>query len=635
MPNQTLHSATRAATFVPSSFNADERTVELTWTTGAEVRRESWFDGPFIEKLETGADNVRLERLNQGAALLDSHQSGSLSAVLGVVERAWLEGGVGRAKVRFSSRADVEGIVADVRDGIVRNVSVGYQIHQTQRDEGSNPPVIRVMDWEPHELSLVPVPADAGCQVRSEAEQTTPTHREMTTNPTQAGADSASNDVQTAAAEPSAVELRSIQEDAKRARLEAAMTRAAMQSGYPDDKLDGLLRECRTMEDCTFRLLAHMKEQQAARAVPPADAPLTVTRAEGSDLVQRLGEALAYRVAPVGAPSDAAREFRGASLLDMARACLEKSGTSTLGLSKRELVKRAFHVSSDFSDLFTSTAERSLMDGYEEEPHQWSEFCYRRDFPDFRETKGVLLSASLVPSALLEGGEYKAGTMRTDSMTAQLSTYGRKVLITREMVINDDLSALSEVVPKLGRGCRLLEHNSVLSLITGNALAGIDGVALYDASHSNTADVAIGTPAIAKATELMRKQTDPAGERINLEPSFILCSAAQELAVTQLMNPIGYAPAAAVGASGPNIYAGRYRVIVDPRLDAVDPDLLHFIASPNRIPTIRYGFLEGESGPAIDTLETRDPDGLTLLCRHDFGVSLSDFRGFARINLSA
>ena len=57
-----------------------------------------------------------------------------------------------------------------IRDGIIRNISVGYtrlKIQKTETADGALP-LWRVVDWEPSEISAVPVPADAGAQVRAE-----------------------------------------------------------------------------------------------------------------------------------------------------------------------------------------------------------------------------------------------------------------------------------------------------------------------------------------------------------------------------------------------------------------------------------------------------------------------------------
>ena len=159
----------RAASLQPASYDADARTIEVVFTTGAAVVRSTYVDGTYNEVLATGPSNVRLERLNAGAPLLDSHNSGELAMVLGAVVpgSARMTGGAGVAKVRLSDAARAADTVADIRDGIIRNVSVGYLVHAYDRSEGDGTPTFTVTDWEPVEISAVAVPADAGAQFRA------------------------------------------------------------------------------------------------------------------------------------------------------------------------------------------------------------------------------------------------------------------------------------------------------------------------------------------------------------------------------------------------------------------------------------------------------------------------------------
>lgn len=152
------------------SIDAGQRTFEVVWSTGAAVRRFDWItERPFIEELSMDPAHVRLDRLNGGGPVLDSHDRFELKGILGVVERAWIENGEGRARVRFSSRAEVDSIWRDVQDGIVRNVSVGYQVLKfadATKPEDAMKRLLAV-DWEPMEISLVAVGADAKAGVRA------------------------------------------------------------------------------------------------------------------------------------------------------------------------------------------------------------------------------------------------------------------------------------------------------------------------------------------------------------------------------------------------------------------------------------------------------------------------------------
>lgn len=162
---------TRAAEVRASSFSEPDNTVELVWTTGARVRRVSWMDGPYDEELVVSQNAVRLERLNAGAPFLDTHDDYSLRSVIGAVVpgSAKIERGVGVATIKLSSAPGDADTVRKIRDGIIRNVSVGYRILKVEKTEGQDGDVAlwRVVDWEPMELSAVPIPADPGAQMRS------------------------------------------------------------------------------------------------------------------------------------------------------------------------------------------------------------------------------------------------------------------------------------------------------------------------------------------------------------------------------------------------------------------------------------------------------------------------------------
>ncbi len=150
------------------AINEDSRTVELTFTTGADVLRFDWETGrKFFERLSLDSKHVRMQRLNGGAPLLDSHSAYTLASQIGVVERATVDGKKGIAAVRFSKRADVEPFYQDVRDKIIRNVSVGYRVNRFDEvGEKNGIPVRLATDWEPYEISMVAMGADSGARVR-------------------------------------------------------------------------------------------------------------------------------------------------------------------------------------------------------------------------------------------------------------------------------------------------------------------------------------------------------------------------------------------------------------------------------------------------------------------------------------
>lgn len=149
----------RAATFDRAAIDEEARTVELAWSS--EQPYERWWG---VEILDHSPQSIRLARLSSGGPLLMDHDARDH---VGVIESVRIDADrVGRALVRFGRSQRAEEIFQDVRDGIRRNVSVGYMIHRaTLVETKEDQEIYRVTDWEPHEISLVSVPADASVGV--------------------------------------------------------------------------------------------------------------------------------------------------------------------------------------------------------------------------------------------------------------------------------------------------------------------------------------------------------------------------------------------------------------------------------------------------------------------------------------
>lgn len=156
----------RAATFNRDSVNVENRTVEVAFSSEAEVER--WFGK---EILRHDAQACDLSRLNDGGAALFNH---GWDKQIGVVERAWLDRDKkGRALIRFGNSALANEKFQDVQDGILRHISVGYSVNDMTCD---NPEAdwddrrYIVTDWQPYEISFVTVPADTSVGVGRNAD---------------------------------------------------------------------------------------------------------------------------------------------------------------------------------------------------------------------------------------------------------------------------------------------------------------------------------------------------------------------------------------------------------------------------------------------------------------------------------
>jgi hypothetical protein len=151
---------------------ADDGLLRLRLSASSETPylRQSWWDDPWIEVLGHKDGEVQLDRLNGGAAVLANHDrytavGATPLAAIGAVEKAWLEGGRLMADLVISRRQGLADLRQDIADGLVRNVSIGYQIGERTLTKSApnkgEPDEYRVTTWTPFEISLVDIPADA------------------------------------------------------------------------------------------------------------------------------------------------------------------------------------------------------------------------------------------------------------------------------------------------------------------------------------------------------------------------------------------------------------------------------------------------------------------------------------------
>ena len=162
---------------------------EIVFTTGAPVKRYDWANGRYyMEQLEVSDEAIDLSRLQRGAPLLNSHYAWDLESQLGVCDQPEIRNGQGVCQTQLSRRESVKGVVQDLDDNVIRNVSVGYArnaIEMVAPSEDAGMWIYRVTRWTPMEVSLVTIPADMDSQVvRSEGGNfKTPDGRELRSFP--------------------------------------------------------------------------------------------------------------------------------------------------------------------------------------------------------------------------------------------------------------------------------------------------------------------------------------------------------------------------------------------------------------------------------------------------------------------
>ena len=604
--------------------------------------------------------------MNGGAPFLDSHDSWSLRSVLGAVEpgSVRIEAGQGVATIRLTSAPDAADTVHRILEKTVRHVSVGYRVHRYEitKREGSRE-LWRAVDWEPMEVSAVAMPADPGAHIRAagsgqqalalciltrqdstaaaaadQKEAAMPNETPPAGGTTDASRsapapmESRAPENPPAPAAPSAEAIRA--EERQRA---AEITTLCQRHGLGIDFGADLIARGVTIDAARAAILDRLvNENPTTRG-----GEIVLAQARGAsttDLGFRdaITEALLHRHAPglhlLGAGG---REFRGMTLLELARAALERRGVSTRGMAKMELAGEAllgrasvgYHSTSDFPLILANVANKTLRAAYDTTPRSFTAWARQVTIADFKPVSRTQLGGAPDLLKVPESGEFTYGTIGEGREVYALATYGRIIGITRQTLINDDLDAFTRVPTAFGAAAADLESDLVYSILTGNP-AMADGTALFHASHANLGTAgAISETTLAEAYRLFGNQRGLEGRQISVLPRFLITPPGSR-SVEARKNVTATTPNAVAGV---NAFAGRLEPIEEARLiPTAGADPWFLAADPARIDTVEYGYLEGNTGVTTETRSGFEVDGIEIKARHDFATKAIDWRGLYR-----
>jgi hypothetical protein len=657
----------REGALQPSSWNAEARTIDVVWTTGSRGARFDWEAGLVDEELATAPANVRLDRLNSGAPVLNSHQRGDLAAQIGVVVpgAVRMDRGRGLATLRLSDRADLAPIVADIAAGIIRNVSVGYTVHayEIEQRQGQRP-LYRAVDWEPYEISFVPVPFDAAAQVRSGAAAldhqpcTLRTLNPMESHMPRARSQSAQTETLEDPVAPPAPA--STNQPATIAQLREYGDLVADTNGLDRERCATVVLDMAerglTFAQASSEMLSALAERQRSftgdiRAGGAAYASALGAGGQTHDNPQfhaRAIEDAIYSRLSGRPPSDQARELMGMSMIQLAGDMLVRRGVRDVqrmapgdvleaAAFNRVGARAAFLTSdragafgvgpamttSDFPDLLGAAGQRFLLDIFAAAGSPLKVISRERSARDFRDISGLQLSGFGTLPKVPEDGEIKRGSFSSRKETYRLETFAKMFSLTRQAIINDDLGAFADPIRIMARAAAETEAQVFADLVNSNPTLASDNTALFHANHGNLA----GTGAAPSVTTLaegrlaMRSQKDDDDVTpLATAPRYLVTSPKRETEVEQLI----VATTVPTTTGDANPFSGKLIPMVDPRLSA---DPWYLFADPANAPVLEHAYLDGRPGPHMEMQDVWDRLATSWRIYMDFGAGIVDYRG--------
>lgn len=600
--------------------DTDSRTVELSFSSETPYGR--WFGDEILCHDE---ECINLERFNNGlGTVLFNHDR---DAVVGHIEKVWLEDNRGKALVRFDTDEQSETIFQKVQSGTLQGVSVGYAIYryevledeETKSTNGRfNGPAYVVTDWEPLEISIVSVPADPTVGVGRSAEEI---HTSIDTQEDNTRMDQEKNlEVQEVKSEP--VETGLTQADLQKAMEQERKRTSEITALFRDFDVEGA-DEAIVMGVSVDEARAMVMDQLRARnkgvSVTMGEAESDKFRAAAQDAV------LMAAGIPVADAAPGAQELRGHSMVELAREALQREGLKANFGDNMELARQAINSTSTFPAIMANLANKSVMVGFNEAETTYQIWAGKGSNRDFKEAARVALSEAGNLELVPEGGQFQQDFLGEASARTKVATYGKLFSLTRQAIINDDLGLFSKIATKYGSAAKRLVNKMVYAQLTGNVKMQ-DNIALFDTKHGNVAGTgeALSVKAIAKAITAMRRQKGITGEAtLNITPKYLVVPPELEVTAYQIVNSTAAVDGVNSGVVNP--YKGRFVVVADAEL--TDPDAWYLVADATQHDTIEVTYLNGVETPRLETRQGFDVDGIEYKVAFDCGVSALDFRG--------
>jgi hypothetical protein len=619
---------------------SDNLVLEFPFSSEEPYLRSSWWDDPWVEILGHNEGECDLARLAGGAPVLSNHGRFSTGdsplCLIGVTQRAWIDAGRGYVEIKLSRREGMDGLLQDIADGIVRNVSVGYQVLErtlVKSSGGVSPDEYRITRWLPMEVSLVDIPADATVGLGRSHDAGAPSdalpgYRVIDLpepGASQKGLTMGQEAQTQGAGTPTAPDLESVRREAAEAeRVRASEIRKSVRAAGLEDALaDDYISRATSVGDANADILRRLAERTAAAQVS-SRADIQIVRDETETRRDMASAALLHRFNPRNALPEGAREFRGLTLIELARDCLERQGIRTRGMDKQDIARRAFEGTSDLANIVANVANKTLRQAYQAAPRTFTGWARETTAADFKTIPRVSLSDAPALETVNENGEFKRGAVTDGKETYQLATVGKIIGITRQVIINDDLAAFTRLPQLFATAAANYESDTVYGILTANA-ALADGVALFHATHANLTGTgtAISVASLDVGRAGMRVQKTPMGVVMNLAPRYLIVPAAKET----LANQYTSADFVSAKASDINPFKGGLEVVVEGRLDASSTTAWYLAADPNQIDTVEYCYLEGQQGVYLESRQGFEVDGMELKARLDFAAKAIDYRG--------
>jgi phage major head subunit gpT-like protein len=295
---------------------------------------------------------------------------------------------------------------------------------------------------------------------------------------------------------------------------------------------------------------------------------------------------------------------------------------------RRGDIKAAGFSTLSLPGLLSNVANKELLEGYMEEDQTWKEIAAVKSVNDFKQVTTYRMLDDMQYELLPKGGKIRHGTTGEQSFTRQARTYAKMYSITREDIVNDDLSAFDALRDRIGRGAAMALNDKFWTTFMDNSTFYTSGNSNYiEGATTNLGADGVGLSAGVKAFRTMRSPSADGSKRVGGPPPTLLLvppeleSIADGLYVGRNVANVKVADA--------NIHAGKYRPVVVPWLSdtaftGYSTTAWYLFRAPNSsMAPVVVSFLDGVQTPTVESSDADfDQLGIQFRGYHDFGVDM-------------
>lgn len=601
-------------------------------------KRYDWESGEYYTEI-LDVNGSEVERLN---TFFKDHYR-SVDSAIGKVFNVRVEDGLLIGDVTFGTDEGSQTIYRKYLEGILTDVSIGYEIldYEVTRGADDKSDEVLITRYSLIELSAVGVGFDSGAKKRNKDTEDgdVKVNKKELQRLAELQAMSKRNDEQNVEMSK-LLGMQKEANEAERAKLEA--DRVAMEADKAELKrakdVNDLVitygeRGAKVLETFDGKKPTADEFSRAlldafAGQTPHASTNTTDTN-DRKRMIDGMVDGVALRVgANIAEPAEGADMYRNFTLVELAK---ELDPEATRGMSKADVAERSL-VTGDFPLLLQSVGARVLTSEFERQTPTYKIWMAEVDVPDFRTMTDLTKSfGGGRLSKRKENGDLEKISGKEKSESWKIDTFGNEYTLTREMLINDDLGAFTEMGSTFAEMASNLTNGLAYDILqlkgdfASYKLA--DAKSIYHATRNNTATDALSATALSSAKVAMMKHKALDGSTpLYIKPKYLIVAPELEQTALEILGA-----SSKVGADNvnvPNVHLNSLTVVVDPEIESATA--WYLLAETK---TFKMGFLQGTG--RSPQLKMNDTSILrtTFQGIFDVGVTAVDYKGLYRGNV--